>query len=481
MTEVAGSPLPNSNGTGDGKNQRTPAAAQGSQKRNNRNRRNQTQSLPQLDGTLSDNVTNPAPSPRSKKQPKQKQSAAAPVPNQNGNMGKSNCQKPRPVSMAGTMPPATPAKEQAYAGPTFHASPAPSSLPVPKFLSKSMPKTAGQPSLQARLEAEKAEGKKEESSPEPDVVAPVPRDAQQSPLDFFFQADKAEKQKTRSGSHLLSPQMVARQPPSTEPRNPFAQSGRSIFLQELNGDGENMPSPRTVPPQSRPPLNDRARSSPGSVTPSSHDEHDRDAYTKSLKDLLFNNGGSPQNPAPPQQPRSQSDSQGFHAPSPFNRPSSGPATPAPTSAQQQQQQQNQYSLHYGNRNLSPLFKASRETPVRPSGLRQEVPNSHTPTVEAQQGPRDNAHIDPNAFSRDYLNQHIKSGHTGSLPHLPFLSGSNGNVSSSSFSGSSGAQSSQHGVQAGGPVQDASPRSSGSKDIRSMEDDLRRMLKLNVMG
>ncbi|TKA28994.1 hypothetical protein B0A50_03406 [Salinomyces thailandicus] len=482
MAEVTGaSQPPDSNAADQGKNQRTSSAAHGPQRRNNRNRRNQPQFLPQVDGTVSDNVTNPTASPRSKKQTKPKQSVAPIIHEQNASMGNANGQKPRPVSMGGPLLPATPAKEQAYAGPTFHASPAPSSLPVPKFFSKSVPNVAGQPSLQSRLDSEKAEVKKEESSPESDVVAPVSRDALHSPLDLFFLADKAEKQKTRSGSDLLSPQKAARQSLATGPRNPFQHSGRSVFLKELDGDSEEMPSPKTVPPGSRPPLNDRARSSPGTVPQSPKEEQDREAYTRSLKDLLFNNvNGTAQNTTPPQQPHAPLGAQAPSTPSPFNRPVSGSGALAPSS--EQQQQQNHYALHYGNRNLSPLFKAARETPMRSSGLRQELQNGRPTPPDLQQPPQQQAqHSDANSFSRDYLNQHIRSNHTGSLPQLSSVHGINADGFSNSMSGPSASPDVKHGVQAVGPVGDASPRTSGNKDIRSMEDDLRRMLKLNVLG
>ncbi|KAK5119934.1 hypothetical protein LTR85_007010 [Meristemomyces frigidus] len=454
--------------------------AQAQPKRNQRNRRNHTQSLPQTDGTVSDSVTNPTASPLSKKQPKQRQSVATAAPHQNSNMGKMNGQKPRPVSLGGPMLPtipATPAKEQAYAGPTFQASPAPSSLPVPKFFSRSVPNAGGQPSLQARMEGEKTP-EKQESSPEPDVVEPVSRDAQQSPLDLLFHADKAEKRQSRSGSNMLSPEMATRRLPATEPRNPFQQGGRSIFLRELDGESEEMPSPRTVPP-TRPGPVERAHSSPGIRPQSPKDEVQREAYTRSLKDLLFNNvnGAAQQNATPPQpQQRAQSDAQTFNTPSPFHRPASGPSTPAPST-----EQQNHYALHYGNRNLSPLFKAARnETPTRPSGLRQELPNGNPAPVSDTQPPRQMPQIDPNSFSRSYLDQHIRASQPAPLPQFAFTNGVSGHSPSSSFSGPPHSAV-QQGVPAGYPGSTNSPRTSAPRDIRSMEDDLRRMLKLNVLS
>lgn len=456
-----------------GKNERTASAPQGQQKRNNRNRRNHPQPIPQLDGTVSDSVTNPIASPRSKQAPQQRRSVAA-----DSNMGTSNGQRPRPVSVGGHMLPATPAKEQAYAGPTFHASPAPSSLPVPKFFCRSVPNVAAQPSLQACMEGE-GTLKEQESSPEPDAVASVPSDALQSPLDLFFKADKAEKYKEKSGSNLLSPVMATRQPPATEPRNPFQQAGKSIFLRELDGDSEDMPSPRTVPPKARPSLAERSQSSPGIRPQSPKDEEQREAYTQSLKDLLFNsvNAGSAQKTTPPQtHQRAKSDAQALQTPSPFQRPASGPSTPTP-----QTDPQDHYALHYGNRNLSPLFKSARnDTPSRPSSLRQQLPNDSSAMAGHQPPPRQLPQLDPNSFSRVYLDEHIRASQPAPLPPTPFANALSGNRSSAPFSGpsaSSLSSASQHGV----PVESAastSPRTGGSRDIRSMEDDLRRMLKLN---
>ncbi|KAI7153738.1 hypothetical protein D0869_04430 [Hortaea werneckii] len=473
---TVGSPLPNPNaGATQGKSQRNPAPAQ---KRNKGNRRNQSQPLPSLDGTISDNVTNPVASPRSKKPSKPKQGVPNEAHNQNSNMGKGNGQKTRPVSVGGPMLPATPAKEQAYAGPTFQASPAPSSLPVPKFLSRSVPNAAAarQQSMQARLEAENTGGQKEESSPEPDVVAPVQREAMQSPLDVFFQADKAEKQKTQTNGGLLSPQSAARPPPATEPRNTFAQSSKSIFLRELNGDSGDSLSPKTMPPNQRPPFNERARSSPGTVPQSLEDGQGSDAYTQSLKDLLFKhaNGSPTQSNTPPPQTQSNNPNlQSFHSPSPFNRPPSGPTTPVSTAGQQQQ---NHYALHYGNRNLSPLFKTARETPNRPSNLRQEMPTGHLPPQSTQEPPRQTPRSDANSFSRDFLNQHINSNYTAPFPPMPFMNDAPSGSAPASFSQPSKPPPQE--APPDGPVGASSSRSSGPQDF---EDNLRRMMKLNVAG
>ena len=469
---------------GQGRNEPTPSAAQNRERRNRRRSRKDyiAQTFPQTDGALSDTVPNnhTAP-PRATPKPSHRQSAAPALSTHTGSMGAVNGLPPRPISVGGYMHPETPAKEQAYAGPTFQASPAPSSLPVPRFFSKSVPNAGGQPSLQARMEGKKTPEQSPvqlDSSPGTDVVEPVPRDAVQSPLDMFFKADKAEKQKSRSGSNLLlSPDTAVRRVPTTEPRNIFQQSGRGIFLQELDGDNGDVPSPRTIPPNNRPLLGDRARSSPGVVPQVSEDDEQREAYTKSLKDLLFNSVNVPSaslSTTPQPHRYSEADAYAFNTPSPVHRPTSGSPTPASFA-----NQQNQYALHYGNRNLSPMFKASRaETPTRPSNLRQEVANEHPMyTNNPQQFRRQatpNGHTNP--FSREHVDQHNPAARPPS--QFPFTNALAGNPPA--YPGPVPAQRGMQVAGALGPGE--APRTGGSaRDLRGMEDDLRKMLNLDVLG
>lgn len=438
---------------------RTPSAGQA--KRNSRNRRNNQQ---HFQGAVSDGaIANPAASPTSHKT---RQSVVLGAEQPVDNMSRSNAQRQRPSS-GGGLTHGTPAKEQAYAGPTFQASPAAASLPVPKFFSKSVPNAAQHTTLQARLEREKA-NQTVESSPESDSAAPVPPPPrEESPLDFFFEADRAEKEKSRSNSNALSPQAATRQPPSTVPRNMF--HGKSLFLQELDGDTEGMPSPRTLPPKSRPGPGDRSHSSPGAQQHTASDD-ERQAYTKNLKELLFNTARESITP-PRSQTRPNSSARTpdgvFGSPSPMQRPSSGPSTPQPAA----HQQQNQHALHYGNRNLSPLFKAARgDTPTRPSSLRQEMIND-SPSSRAY--PPSNYQTyqsippstDTNTLARSYLKEQIRTSAPAEMPQLPFGAQPNG-VS--------------YGTAGSVPSSDI-PRSGGAHDIRGMENDLRRMLKLNVLG
>jgi hypothetical protein len=135
-----------------------------------------------------------------------------------------------------------------------------------------------------------------------------------------------------------------------------------------------------------------------------------------------------------------------------------------------------------------MFQAARnETPPRPSNLRQQLNHSgqqngfpQFPQYNQQQP--FNKHSDPNTFSRSYLDSQIRS----SLPAQPpsgLISNGNGNNATSSASLSGPSSSNYSAPQHSMPVPGASgsPRNSGTRDMKGMEDDLRRMLNLNVLG
>jgi len=463
-----------------GKGQRTPSAAQG--KRNNRNNNNNNRKqAAHVDGAVSDSVATGS-YPQNRRPSKQSQSIAHGAYLQYGNNqnGENIAQKTRPASMGGPMLPGTPAKERAYAQSTFQASPAASALPVPKFFgSRSVPNVNAPSSLQARMDGEKTPEEPQESSPEPDIVSPIKQSHGQSqtPLDVFFMADKAEKERKSSpGIQNMSPDLAVRPVPASEPRNPFHIGKPSPFTRGISDAEGPMISPRTLSQDQRP-APYRAHSSPGGVANSPNQQNSNEQSTQALKDLLFNNINNKPSSTPPRThqrvPSNPSGIDECHAtPSPGqHRSALGPTTPTPV-----KYSQDQYSLHYGNRNLSPMFQAARnETPPRPSNLRQQM--NHTgqqngfPQYNQQQFSN---HADPNTFSRSYLDQQIRS----SLPAQPppgILSNGN-NMNSASFSGPSSQNSMQMPNGASG-----SPRNSGTRDMKGMEDDLRRMLNLNVLG
>ncbi|KAI0580258.1 PNRC domain containing protein [Pyrenophora tritici-repentis] len=284
-------------------------------------------------------------------------------------------------------PSATPVKIQgAYAGPTFHASPAPSALPIPKFLSRSVPaKTrAGPP------------------TPPPEDMTFPPRN-EQSPLDLLFQADAAERANNNFGGPI--------------PHSPFHQARPHHFKHDsyhsLNGvfplelDGESKKAHMSPPPAASP-ASQRSVTDPNKV-PQLKDMHQPGNGNDVMQDLLSRLSMSQKNStaATPPQPGTQAlpASQSRQTPSPFldGRPlvrsASGPTTP-----QTQPPNQDSANFFYGNKNLSPLFKAAKgESPKRNSGLRTEI-TADSPMIG--QGTFQGfasvpPHVmDPNTFSRD---------------------------------------------------------------------------------
>ncbi|KAF1957248.1 hypothetical protein CC80DRAFT_592551 [Byssothecium circinans] len=270
----------------------------------------------------------------------------------------------------------TPAKAQAaYAGPTFHASPAPSALPIPKFLSKSVPaKTRVGPPTPPPDE----EGS-DSASPTPSPSrAPVLASSrhQDSPLDMLFKADREERARNSPALPLLS--SPSQPPGNCRPHHAKHESYGSLntpFPFEL--DGENKAS-HTSPPVP-PPAVHRAVTAPSNIPQAQASPRPNDK-ADAVQDLLNRLSMSQKSLADSTPPRTidhvpSDPSLRTHA-SPFNdgtspfRSTSGPTTPAPAPAPQANP-----DFFYGNRNLSPLFKAASKKPDdsnRNSGLRTEI-------------------------------------------------------------------------------------------------------------
>ncbi|KAI9786920.1 MAG: hypothetical protein M1839_005151 [Geoglossum umbratile] len=200
----------------------------------------------------------------------------------------------------------TPSKT-AYAGPTFHASPAPSALPLPSFFSKSLPHSGN--SLQAMLEREGSD-KSEDSSSRGSPAPPAQRQIiEESPLDIFFRADKEEKARARrnnaslgqfdspgsnvaqlgSPSYLRSPSTpLFKNPPSRDTATP------EIFAMDSDSGSS---SRKPYGPTFSTPYNERINTIRSNRLPSANntptqgpgpsDEEILKAKTQALKDLLF--------------------------------------------------------------------------------------------------------------------------------------------------------------------------------------------------
>lgn len=190
---------------------------------------------------------------------------------------------------------ATPIKQMAYAGPTFHASPAPSALPMPKFFSKSVPNAASSSTLQARLNASPSHTP---ASPSPQSGTTTPLRREESPLDLLFNAHRAEQAK----HSLASPRPAASTSAQSDRSRGQASTGKQIFLMELDGagDGFNPSLEQSVAFKERfgtPKQTPQAEKTPTSI---SSDEQERITKSMALKNLL--NVQSDVHPSPPPLP-----------------------------------------------------------------------------------------------------------------------------------------------------------------------------------
>ncbi|KAI1338068.1 hypothetical protein F5Y15DRAFT_142088 [Xylariaceae sp. FL0016] len=108
-----------------------------------------------------------------------------------------------------------------FAGSTFHASPAPSALPIPSFLGftnggSPAPKSNSTPTQEPSPPSTDSE----EATPPP--AEPVERN-EDSPLDFFFRADRAEKERSRRASSANTGSLFA------APFSPPHESSKECF------------------------------------------------------------------------------------------------------------------------------------------------------------------------------------------------------------------------------------------------------------
>lgn len=137
--------------------------------------------------------------------------------NRNPSSKKNKQDRPSP-----TQPQAVPL---AFAGASFHASPAPNSLPMPSFLARTI-SAPDSPSLKPSATGPTQElsppttDSEEDSSPSPPLL-PVSRN-EESPLEFFFKADRAEKARGRRASSANAAGFLAGpfSPPHGSPREP---------------------------------------------------------------------------------------------------------------------------------------------------------------------------------------------------------------------------------------------------------------------
>ncbi|MCJ1378755.1 hypothetical protein MMC17_001854 [Xylographa soralifera] len=217
-----------------------------------------------------------------------------------------NTRSTRPEPRATSMTPVkkSTASSHAYAGPTFHASPAPSALPIPKFFSKSVPVTEKGASLSTMMQDDSSEGLSNKSDDSPTMpnslrVSQHPiREA--SPLDFFFNADREEKAKRSStivnnvSNHGFDQNVSTTKIVSPIPdhmrhhsRNATGGSTNEIFPLEMDASEDSSPT-RAIRQADPSPEARRSESSPSIIrTTSAQSEEQAKAKTEALKRFLL--------------------------------------------------------------------------------------------------------------------------------------------------------------------------------------------------
>lgn len=208
---------------------------------------------------------------------------------------------------------------QAYAGPTFHASPAASSLPIPKFFSKSVPESQKTSSLNAMKMRDVNGTPSYQVNESPTLrkskLVKVNQTKRELPLDFFSRVDQEGKlpdwkedddiaQSEDQGSTLASSAGYAVTPssslssagrPTHHTRHTTNGSVGGMFPLEID-DSISPPSKELSPtarafspqPRTRPLVTSRPNTAPANViTQLTLDEQRRKAKSLELKKLLL--------------------------------------------------------------------------------------------------------------------------------------------------------------------------------------------------
>jgi hypothetical protein len=351
----------------------------------------------------------------------------------------------------------TPIK-QAYAGPTFHSSPAPSALPMPSFYSKSLPSI---PPTKTPDIAEESQGPVvEEAKGENPPMSP-PHDAgkrESTPLDFLFEAARQARDTPRAESPASRSANLSALEDSPISRSPSRrEGGDAVFPFELDGNGSNHYSigPAFATPYKERITALRSSSASPSMPSPTIDEEERKTKTEALKQLLMNAQTTPHptaqaapytsdatNPFNARAPKFQSPIPRFHS----TRHHSGPSTPAPpfTSSGPYQYFPDQLPITHGPRTTgSPVHR-----PPSSHLRRQYQVHDHESPVELSS---DNKGTMPPSSARNAIEH----------PQSPYHSN---NASNTAL-----------------PRTGQEPNHKSPRSAQQLEDDLRRVLKLDLIS
>ncbi|EGE82907.1 hypothetical protein BDDG_05851 [Blastomyces dermatitidis ATCC 18188] len=181
-----------------------------------------------------------------------------------------------------------------YAGPTFHASPAPSALPIPTFFSKSVPD--GGAALGSPEGGSQVIGPLDHTPTKPKTAVAPPQSTEEipSPLEFLFKSAKGAKVTNRPTKSVTKSMKPSPPQPNlqSQPRSQAQEvTPGAIFPLELESpDNRRM----AIGPSFATPYKDRINALRSASSPSKSndavplDEDQRKAKTEALKDLLLN-------------------------------------------------------------------------------------------------------------------------------------------------------------------------------------------------
>ena len=219
---------------------------------------------------------------------------------------------------------ATPIK-QAYAGPTFHQSPAASALPIPSFYSKSVPAVSPVKQPPQAIPEQVEEVRTGEASKD------THSKRESTPLDFLFDAARQAQRTPRGESPSARSDHVSVRTGSPS-KSPAPKHQDSMFPFELDGattpgeDGSSFATPY------RERIEAMRVSRPASEGAQNLDEKERKAKTEALKKLLMRNAGSQDQSGPdfnnPFNARAPQSPNQLATPQHQMRHKSGPSTPS---------------------------------------------------------------------------------------------------------------------------------------------------------
>ncbi|KAF3406540.1 hypothetical protein DPV78_000742 [Talaromyces pinophilus] len=180
-----------------------------------------------------------------------------------------------------------------YAGPTFHASPAPSALPMPSFFSKSVPDSGLSTSLD--LDDELDEESAPELTPSKPKASATRINHEPSPLDFLFKAAIDARVKSQQSPEAVSKSTISSSTDVSSASQRQEPSSNGIFSLELDGSDRSTPTYSTPVSSYKQKMNALTANGTPQHSTTDLDDAQRKIKTEELKHLLLN--PRPQRPA----------------------------------------------------------------------------------------------------------------------------------------------------------------------------------------